>query len=178
MMKPFLAIMFSFTVLAGCSSPNLSKTSGTLAVEGEEDSAFEVSKSEKEWKEILTSQQFYVLRKAGTEVAFTGKYNNNKAKGLYVCAGCGNELFHSDTKFDSGTGWPSFWNPLSGESVLTRTDKSLFMTRTEVLCSRCGGHLGHVFDDGPRPTGMRYCLNSISLDFKAGKENPDKRPSS
>ena len=133
---------------------------------------FAVSKPEEEWKEILTPEQFRILRKKGTERAFTGEYHNSKKEGLYICAGCGNELFHSDAKFDSGTGWPSFWMPISDENIGTQSDNSLFMRRTEVLCSRCGGHLGHVFDDGPPPTGLRYCLNSLALDFAEGKENP------
>jgi peptide-methionine (R)-S-oxide reductase len=133
---------------------------------------FMVMKSEKEWKEILTPEQYRVLREKGTEPAFTGKYYDNENKGLYVCAGCGNELFHSDAKFDSGTGWPSFWMPVSEKSIIAQSDNSHFMHRTEVLCSRCGGHLGHVFDDGPKPTGLRYCMNSLALNFEAGKDNP------
>lgn len=107
-----------------------------------------------------------MLREKGTEPAFTGKYYQNKKKGVYLCAGCGQELFDSDTKFDSGTGWPSFWAPISKNRVIRKPDNSYSMQRTEVLCSRCGGHLGHVFDDGPAPTGKRFCINSISLDFK------------
>jgi peptide-methionine (R)-S-oxide reductase len=133
---------------------------------------FEVIKSEKEWKEILTPEQYRVLREKGTEPAFTGKYYDNENKGLYVCAGCGNVLFHSDAKFDSGTGWPSFFMPASEKSIITQSDNSNFMQRTEVLCSRCGGHLGHVFDDGPKPTGLRYCMNSVALNFEAGKDDP------
>ncbi|MDX1957627.1 MAG: peptide-methionine (R)-S-oxide reductase MsrB [Leptospiraceae bacterium] len=123
-------------------------------------------KTEEEWKKILSTDAYQVLRKKGTERAFTGKYHDNKEKGVYICAGCGQELFSSDTKFDSGTGWPSFFEPISSQNVGTETDKSFFMTRTEVHCSRCGGHLGHVFSDGPKPTGLRYCINSVSLGFK------------
>jgi peptide-methionine (R)-S-oxide reductase len=125
-----------------------------------------IDRSDDEWREILTPKQFRILRKKGTEPAFTGEYWKNKRKGTYLCAGCGNELFSSEVKFDSGTGWPSFSEPISGESVEEREDRSLFMRRTEVVCSRCGGHLGHVFDDGPPPTGRRYCMNSGALSFR------------
>lgn len=125
-----------------------------------------VVKSEEEWKKILNPDAYSVIRKKGTERAFTGKYNDNKEKGVYICAACGNELFLSDTKFDSGTGWPSFYAPISEQKVGTEVDKTFFMTRTEVHCNRCGGHLGHIFEDGPKPTGLRYCINSVSLDFK------------
>ena len=123
-------------------------------------------RSEKGWKEILNEDKFRVLRKKGTEPPFTGKLLYNKEKGVYVCAGCGNPLFSSDTKFDSGSGWPSFWDVISERSVDLKPDFSLGMKRIEVLCSKCGGHLGHVFNDGPKPTGKRFCINSISLDFK------------
>lgn len=125
-----------------------------------------MKKREKEWKELLSPEEYYVLRKAGTEPAFSGEYVEHKADGTYVCAACGNELFSSDTKFESGSGWPSFWDRVSEDSIETRPDNSLRMRRTEVLCSKCGGHLGHVFEDGPEPTGLRYCINSIALDFK------------
>lgn len=125
-----------------------------------------IKKSEKKWKEELSPEQYHVLREKGTEPAFTGKYYKNKRKGIYSCAGCGQELFSSETKFDSGTGWPSFWAPISEDRIETKTDYSFSMERTEVMCSRCGGHLGHVFNDGPPPTGKRYCLNSVALTFK------------
>ena len=125
---------------------------------------YEVQKSEQEWKETLTPEQFRVLRKHGTERAGTSLLDKNYEDGTYVCAGCGQPLFTSETKFDSGTGWPSFYKPIEG-AIATTTDRSLFMSRTEVHCSRCGGHLGHVFSDGPKPTGQRYCMNGVSLEF-------------
>ncbi len=125
-----------------------------------------VQKSEEEWRKKLTKEQYHVLREKGTERPFTGKLLNNHETGMYVCAACGAELFSSDTKFESGTGWPSFYEPVKGNNVGEKSDNSWFMRRTEVLCKNCGGHLGHVFEDGPQPTGLRYCINSLSLDFK------------
>ncbi len=126
--------------------------------------AFEVTKSETEWKNALTPEQFHVLRKHGTERPGTSPLNREKRKGTFACAGCDLPLFSSDTKYESGTGWPSFYQPLDN-AIGTSTDRSLFMARTEVHCRRCGGHLGHVFNDGPRPTGLRYCMNGVSLKF-------------
>jgi len=125
-----------------------------------------IEKSEEEWRKILAPEEFRILRKKGTEPAFTGKFADFKEEGTYVCAGCGNELFSSERKYDSGTGWPSFSEPITKDSVENRPDKSFLMRRTEVVCSRCGGHLGHVFDDGPPPTGLRYCMNSGALHFR------------
>ncbi len=126
--------------------------------------------TDEEWKKKLSEEQYHILREKGTEPAFSGKYYDLKEKGSYLCAGCGQKLFDSGQKFDSGTGWPSFWDPADENHIELKPDNSLFMRRTEVLCRACGGHLGHVFDDGPRPTGKRYCINSASLEFKKEKE--------
>jgi peptide-methionine (R)-S-oxide reductase len=128
------------------------------------------SLTEDQWRERLTPEQFQVLRKKGTERAFTGKYWDEKTQGIYKCAGCGEPLFASDVKFDSGSGWPSFFRPLEQSKVEEIVDRSHGMARTEVTCKKCGAHLGHVFDDGPAPTGLRYCINSVSLDLDPSRE--------
>jgi peptide-methionine (R)-S-oxide reductase len=164
-MKLFIvsvALLLSITACA--QSP---KTNGKMNKETPRN--FEISKSEAEWQKELTPEQFRVMRQKGTERAFSGAFVDNHAKGVYKCASCGEPLFNSETKFESGTGWPSFYKPVTKQAVAEETDTQYGMVRTEVLCGKCGGHLGHVFDDGPKPTGLRYCMNSVSLKFQPAK---------
>jgi peptide-methionine (R)-S-oxide reductase len=156
-------------LLAGAAG--LAALQWRLDMDAKAEARFEISKSDEEWRRQLTPEQFHVLRKHGTERAGTSPLNKEKRKGTFVCAGCDLPLFASDTKYESGTGWPSFYQPLEN-AVGTSTDRSWFMTRTEVHCRRCGGHLGHVFDDGPPPTGKRYCMNGVAMKFMPEGEAP------
>src|SRR6478609_5715639 len=159
--------------VAGCNSSSPSEkavappVSPALAQSSSTNMSAKITKTDEEWRKQLTPEQYAVLRQKGTERAFTGKYWNTKDQGTYRCAACGEVLFVSDTKFDSGCGWPSFYAPANTNVVAEAKDDSHFMQRTEVLCAKCGGHLGHVFDDGPNPTGLRYCINSAAIDFEA-----------
>lgn len=157
MMKNALLILGLFIGNIACSQENSANN------------PYPIQKSEEQWKSVLTEEQYYVLREKGTEKAFTGAYWDNKEKGTYYCAACQTPLFSSDTKFKSGTGWPSYYAPINNTNVATETDTTFGWIRVEVLCAQCGGHLGHVFEDGPKPTGLRYCINSVSLTFKSSK---------
>lgn len=167
--------LFLFSTAPGCAdkreAPVAAGKAGPIKVYSYEKGGYVMSekivKAEDEWKKQLTPEQFHILREKGTEPAGTGKYARHHEHGVYRCAGCGLDLFRSEDKYESGTGWPSFFAPISPDNIATAADNSLFSRRTEVLCRRCGGHLGHVFDDGPKPTGLRYCMNSAALDFAA-----------
>ena len=154
-MKTLGVILFMGLVIMACSG----------YTQQDKPKKFEVTKTEMEWKKQLSPEEYIVARQKGTERPYTGDYWDNHEKGKYQCIGCKLDLFSSDTKFESGTGWPSFWNPIKKENVLIASDNTHGMSRDEVLCSRCGSHLGHIFDDGPKPTGKRYCMNSVSLSF-------------
>jgi len=169
------AALLIFTAAPGCTgkreTPADAVKAGPIKVYSYENRGFVMSekiiRSEAEWRKQLTPEQFHILREKGTERAGTGKYAYSHEHGVYRCAGCGLDLFRSEDKFESGTGWPCFFAPIAPDNIATAADNSLFSRRTEVLCRRCGGHLGHVFDDGPKPTGLRYCMNSAALEFVA-----------
>jgi peptide-methionine (R)-S-oxide reductase len=168
-MKLAVSIFAVALVLAGIAGIALAAGPAAAPPKGNNTVIEKIEKPDAEWKKLLTAEQYNVLRKEGTERAFTSPLNNIHEKGTFVCAACGLALFSEDQKFDSGTGWPSFWAPIDPTHITTKTDSSFFQVRTEVRCARCGGHLGHVFSDGPKPTGLRYCMNGVAMKFEAAK---------
>jgi peptide-methionine (R)-S-oxide reductase len=170
MVQKWLLIILTFAFIISCSKAekavDANKESEIYTSSEGEEKMDKIVKTEEEWKKELPADVCYIMREKGTERPFTGKYYKHKEKGTYVCAACGNELFSSDSKFESGTGWPSFYQAIEEGKIETKPDSTAGMIRTEILCARCGGHLGHVFDDGPPPTGKRFCINSKALDFK------------
>ena len=162
-MKVFFAALFLAALVSSGKAEDAPNQASTQTMNDK------ITKTDAEWKQQLTPQQYHVLREKGTERAGSGEYADNHDTGIYKCAACAKDLFNSETKFESGTGWPSFYQPISNGAVTTETDRKFFTKRTEVLCARCGGHLGHVFDDGPEPTGLRYCMNSVAMKFEKTK---------
>jgi peptide-methionine (R)-S-oxide reductase len=164
MMNYSIVLIAVFVGIMSCNGQAQEENSSQHQLAGQQEG--KIIKSEEEWKALLTDEEYYVTREKGTERAFTGKYNHHKEIGTYHCVCCGNPLFSSEAKFDSGTGWPSYFEPVGEENVLEHNDSTYGMSRTEVTCAKCDAHLGHVFEDGPEPTGLRYCINAVSLTFK------------
>ncbi|MFH0976164.1 MAG: peptide-methionine (R)-S-oxide reductase MsrB [Spirochaetota bacterium] len=177
--KPVLVILINFLIIFNAcgQQPDSKAYPVEIKIYSAEKGAYKMSKTviktEGEWRKILTKEQFRILRQKGTEKAYDNEYWNNHERGIYICAGCSLDLFKSEDKYESNTGWPSFTAPIAMENIRTQSDNSLFMQRTEVVCARCGGHLGHVFNDGPKPTGLRYCMNSGAMKFEPVKNKPE-----